>query len=255
MLYVTWPRWPPCPYMIKTFKNLLLWNQKLEWLWNLVCGFSYSSTTKFVQIMIRSWPWPILQQGQIWSLLFLNGKDLQEIIEASEVKVGTYSQINVYMTIYDNRWSRSFIDLCPRSLRFNIFKLLFLKKSLGCLKPNFIWSLHGMLGWKYVQMFRVTCPKWCPGPYMIKTFKNHLRNQEALNRWPWNLVYSIGYLGTTKFVQMMTLGWPWPFLWQGQICFLMLLHGWKLIQHIVMYFQACSNSGVRYRTSGPLISN
>ena len=39
---------------------------------------------------------------------------------------------------------------------------------------------------------------------------------------------------------MMTLGWPWPCLWQ--ICFLMLLHGWQLIQHIVMYFQACSNS-------------
>ena len=37
---------------------------------------------------------------------------------------------------------------------------------------------------------------------------------------------------------MMTLGWPWPFLWQGQICFRMLLHGWKLIQHwVLMYFQ------------------
>ena len=27
MSWVTWPRWPPCPYMIKTFKNLLLQNQ------------------------------------------------------------------------------------------------------------------------------------------------------------------------------------------------------------------------------------
>ena len=25
---VTWPRWPPCPYMVKTLKNLLLWNQR-----------------------------------------------------------------------------------------------------------------------------------------------------------------------------------------------------------------------------------
>ena len=54
-------------------------------------------------------------------------------------------------------------------------------------------------------------------------------------------------------------GWPWPFLWHSPICFLMLLHGWKLIQHIVMYFQACSNSaypmhsGERYRTIGPLV--
>ena len=59
---------------------------------------------------------------------------------------------------------------------------------------------------------------------------------------------------------MVTLGCPWPFLWQGQICFWMLLHGWKLIQHWVqMYFQVCSNSaypkhsGERYRTNSPLV--
>ena len=57
----------------------------------------------------------------------------------------------------------------------------------------------------------------------------------------------------------------WPFvdlclLWQGQICFGMLLQGWKLIQHwVLMYFQVCSNStypqhsGERYRTNGPLV--
>ena len=27
MVAVRWPRWPPCPYMLKTFKNLLLQNQ------------------------------------------------------------------------------------------------------------------------------------------------------------------------------------------------------------------------------------
>ena len=37
--------------------------------------------------------------------------DFQETIEACEVKVGTYSQINEYMMIYDNQRSRSFIDL------------------------------------------------------------------------------------------------------------------------------------------------
>ena len=46
-----------------------------------------------------------------------------------EGKVGTYSRINEYLTIYDNPRSRSFFDLCSRSLRFNIFKLLFLKKK------------------------------------------------------------------------------------------------------------------------------
>ena len=23
-------KWPPCPYMVKTLKNLLLWNQKAD---------------------------------------------------------------------------------------------------------------------------------------------------------------------------------------------------------------------------------
>ena len=27
MVAVRWPRWPPCPYMVKTFKNLLLQNR------------------------------------------------------------------------------------------------------------------------------------------------------------------------------------------------------------------------------------
>ena len=55
-------RWPPCPYMVKTLKNLL-WNQG-RWPWNLVCSIRCSSTTKFVQMMTLGWPWPILRQGQ-----------------------------------------------------------------------------------------------------------------------------------------------------------------------------------------------
>ena len=30
LVYVTWPRWPPCPYVVKTFKNLLLWNENAD---------------------------------------------------------------------------------------------------------------------------------------------------------------------------------------------------------------------------------
>ena len=45
--------------------------------------------------------------------------------------------------------------------------------------------------------------------------------------WPRKLVCSIGYSSTTKFVQMMTLGWPWPFLQPCQIWSIMLLYGEK----------------------------
>ena len=51
--------------------------------------------------------------------------------------------------------------------------------------------------------------------------------------WPWNLVFSIVYSITTKIVQLMTLGWPWPILRQGQIWSLMLLYGKKVKQWII----------------------
>ena len=44
-------------------------------------------------------------------------------------------------------------------------------KSLGQLKPNFMWILHGMGEWKFVQTFQVTWPRQPPCPYMVKTLK------------------------------------------------------------------------------------
>ena len=47
--------------------------------------------------------------------------DFSETIVVCDVKVGRCSQLNEYMNLYEYQRSRSFIDLCPRSLRFNIF--------------------------------------------------------------------------------------------------------------------------------------
>ena len=30
MVQLTWPRWPPCPYMVTTLKNFPLWNQMAD---------------------------------------------------------------------------------------------------------------------------------------------------------------------------------------------------------------------------------
>ena len=51
--------------------------------------------------------------------------DFSEIIVVCNIKVGIFIQIYEYMNLYEYQGSRSFIDLSPRSLRFNIFKLLF----------------------------------------------------------------------------------------------------------------------------------
>ena len=63
---------------------------------------------------------------------------------------------------------------------------------------------------------------------MVKTFKIFVsRTNKPMT---WNLVCSIVYASATKFVQIMTLGWPRPILRQGQIWSHTLLYEkkWKL---------------------------
>ena len=55
-----------------------------------------------------------------------NIMDFSETIVVHDIKVGRFFQLNESMSFYEYQRSRSFIDLCPRSLRFNIFKLLLL---------------------------------------------------------------------------------------------------------------------------------
>ena len=57
---------------------------------------------------------------------------------------------------------------------------------------------------------------------------------KAIDRWPWNFVCIIVYASTTKIVRIMTLGWHWPILCQGQIWLHRLLEGknWKIIDFL-----------------------
>ena len=53
---------------------------KSQWPWNLVCSIGCLSTTKFVLMMTLCWPWPILRQGQICSLVLFYGKKAKQWI-------------------------------------------------------------------------------------------------------------------------------------------------------------------------------
>ena len=54
---------------------------------------------------------------------------------------------------------------------------------------------------------------------------------EPIDWWPLNLVYSIVYASTTKILQTMTLGSPWPIKHQGQIWGkVKIIIFWKLLQ-------------------------
>ena len=53
MVQVTWPRWPPCPYMVKTFKKILLQSQKSYEVetWRVSLG------AQALQSLFKWWPW------------------------------------------------------------------------------------------------------------------------------------------------------------------------------------------------------
>ena len=131
MVQVTWPRWPLCPYMVKNFKNLLLWNQKAD---DLETWYAASSTQVLPSLF--EW-WPLVDLDLVYGkvkfdhLRFCMGKgktmDSSETIVVCDIEVGRCRQLYEYMNLYKCRRSRSFIDLGPRSLSFNIFKLLFLR--------------------------------------------------------------------------------------------------------------------------------
>ena len=88
--------------------------------------------------------------------------------------------------IYDNPRLGSFIDLCPRSLRFNIFKLLFLKNA-----RQFEAKLHIRppwdIGMNICSNVLGHMTKMASRPiYGKKTFKTLLlRNQEADDLETW----------------------------------------------------------------------
>ena len=97
-------------------------------------------------------------------------------------------------------------------------------KPLDQSKPNFMWCLHGSGERMFVRGIWVTWPRLPPRPYIVKTLQKS-SSPESKGQCPWALICSIGALSPSKFVQMLTLGWPWPILRQGQIWCLMLLYG------------------------------
>ena len=172
---------------------------KGQWPWKLVCSIGYSSTSKFVQLMTLSLPWPILRQGQIWSLMLLYGKkgkimDFSATIVVCDIKVGRFSLLNEYMNHYEYQRSRSFTELRPRSLRFNIL-IFFCSETARPIEAKF----HIEPPWDVGNDNLFKCSRSHDhshinyGEKLQKSFSS-----EPRGRWLRNLVYSIGYSSTTN---------------------------------------------------------
>ena len=158
-----------------------------RWPWNLVCSIVYGSTTKVIQIMTLGWPWLIWRQGQIWSHRLLYGKKWKLFIfwELLQPWVSETTGLN--------------------AMKFHIQPPGPLGKKSG---TN---DLGHMTNMATMPIYGKNLKKSSP--------------PEPIDQWPWNLVCSIMYGSTTKIVQIMTLGWPWPILHQGQIWSHRFLYG------------------------------
>ena len=62
----------------------------------------------------------------LYAFIWENGKimDISETIVVYDIKVGRFSLLCEYMNHYEYQRSRLFVELRPRSLRFNIFDLV-----------------------------------------------------------------------------------------------------------------------------------
>ena len=79
--------------------------------------------------------------------------DYSETIEVCDIKVGIR---NEYREIYIYQRSRSFFDLCPRSLIFHKFQTAFALKPLDRLKSVYILSLHETRGLRFIETDEIT---------------------------------------------------------------------------------------------------
>ena len=95
---------------------------------------------------------------------------------------------------------------------FNIFS----SETTGPIKVKFHMKLLWDGGKKIYSNGLGHMTKLAAMPIFGKNLKKS-SSPEPKGRWPWKLVCNIGYSGTTEFVQMMTLGWPWPILQPCQI--------------------------------------
>ena len=130
------------PIYCKTFKNLLLQNQKSYDLetWHVALG------TQALQNLYKWWPWVNLDlfygKVKLGHLYVWMGKTV--IKSFNEGKLAAKDYIDWIILLMKKIWPQGVVCPCPGAIYFNHhFQTSSPLKPLGQSKPNFMWSLLG----------------------------------------------------------------------------------------------------------------
>ena len=144
MVQVIWPRCSPCPYMVKTFKNILLQNKKsydLE-IWHVALG------AQALQILYKWWPWVDLYlfygKVKLGHLYFWMGKTVTKSFNGGNFAAKDY--IDWIILLMKRHWLQGVVCPCPGAIYMYITIITKFPSSLKSLcqsNPNFMWSLLG----------------------------------------------------------------------------------------------------------------
>ena len=99
MVQDTWPRWSPCPYMVKTIKHLL-WNPSADVreTWYTALGTRVLPIL-FVQIITLGWPLSFLHKCQIWFFMHFYGSRLKWWSTADTQKLATGAHMSLDISL------------------------------------------------------------------------------------------------------------------------------------------------------------
>ena len=177
-------------------------------------------------MMTLGWPWPFLRKTNLVPCAFIweKGKtmDFSETDVVYDVKVGRCSQLNKDLKLYEYQRSRSFTDVGPNRLDlifFNFFSSITTRPFEAKFYVESLWDG----GTKACSNGPGHMTKVAAMTIYGKKKKNLLWNLKADDLETWYAAPS-----TTKFVQVMPIGWPWLISRQGQIWSPTLLYGKKV---------------------------
>ena len=198
MVQVTGPRWPPCPYMVKTWK-ILLWNQKADDLES-----RYATWGTWVLPRLFKWwlGWLMARLNFVpYAFGWEDGKtmDFSETIVVYDIKIDRFSQLNEYMKLMSTKGQVNSLTFVQIS-QVQYFETSFPPKPLGQLKLN-MWSFLGMREMKACPNGQFHMTKMATIPIYGKNVTNLVWNRKADDLETWYEASS-----TIKFVQMMSLG-------------------------------------------------